>query len=877
MTAERWARIKELFERVRELRSERRSAFLEEACGDDYELRSEVESLLGCFEQAGDFMQKAARAGGDPPADPMLGRRIGPYVLVSRIGQGGMGAVYMAARADEEFRKRVAIKLVRAGLDDKDILRRFRTERQTLAILEHPNIVRLLDGGSTEEGLPYLVMDYVEGQPIDIYCENRKLTINERLELFRTVCAAVQYAHRNQVVHRDLKPSNILVTAEGVPKLLDFGIAKLLNRESIDGTIRTQPGFRPMTTKYASPEQIRGEPLTTATDVYSLGVVLFELLTGRYPYGLHRGTAAEIEQAICEHEPEKPSIAVMHREIQVDPDATTENVLSKESLQENPEKLRKRLRGDLDLIILMALRKEPQRRYESVEQLSEDIRRNLARLPVIARADSLAYRARKFAVRHKAGAVAAAVLAAAVLGFIWFIIHPAEPGDIAVFPIRSLSNGPPQDALSEGMTEALITNLAKISALKVYQANPKDSRKRTVQTLLEGGVFRSGDRIRVTVRLVRASSGQQLWAESYEGQFRDVIEMQGKIAREVADAVRVRVTPLEHRQLVGSKPVNPEAYDAYLQGRFWFNRRTAEGFERAIENFKIAIAKDPRDARSYAGLADVYCLLGSTPYDVRPPRQFFPQALEWAQQAVAMDDLQAEAHASLAMVKLTYELDAAGAEREFKRALELNEGYATAHHWYAHNLLALGRIDAAQLEFARAQELDPFSPVIAWGVGWGRYFARDNDAAIEQYRRTLGQMDPNYVPLHCSMGLAYSQKGLHQQAEAEARRAVELMPTAPYTHAALGSAFALGGRKKEAHAELDKLAQLARTNYVGPMMFAFVYTSLGETDAALQWLDKACQDSSDYIVYLKTDPVFSRLGSDPRIPTPQRCALTAAR
>ena len=895
MTTARWERVKELFDNLRRQQPERRRALLEEACGDDHELRGEVESLLNCFEQAGDFMQKPAVPGREP-ADRMLGRRIGPYLLVSRIGQGGMGAVYMAARADEEFRKRVAIKLIRTGLDGKDILRRFRTERQTLAVLDHPNIVKLLDGGSNEDGFPYLVMDYVEGDPIDVYCDNRKLTINQRLELFRTVCGAVQYAHSSQVVHRDLKPSNILVTSEGVPKLLDFGIAKLLKPEMYldPAAITHSDGVRPMTPKYASPEQIRGEPITPATDVYSLGVVLYELLTRHYPYRVGGDTPAEIQQAVCHEEAEKPSAAVVRREILVNHEATTDSLIKvvKEPREENLSNLRKRLRGDLDLIVLMALRKEPQRRYESVAQFSEDIRRNLARLPVIARADSIAYRARKFAARNKGSAIRTALAALALVvvlavlirvavPVVWTYFWPssitAERGTIAVFPIKNLSNDPKQETLASGITEALIASLAKISGFKVYQGNPKGLRQNPVETLLEGGILQSADGIRLEVRLGSASTRQQLWAESYDSQISRIFDLFGKIALDVAEADHVSVTAQERRRLVGSKPVNPEAYDAYLQGRFWFNRRTAEGFQRAIENFEIAIAKDRADARSYAGLADVYCLLGSTPYNARAPRQLFPQALEWAQKAVAIDDSQAEGHASLGMVKLTYELDARGAEIEFKRALELNEGYATAHHWYAGTLLALGRIDAAQVEFARAQELDPFSPVIAWGVGWGRYFAKNNDGAIDQYQRALDQMDPLYVPLHCSMSLAYSQKGLHQQAETKARRAVELMQAAPYTHAALGSALALGGRKQEAHAELDKLAQLARTQYVGPMMFAFVYTSLGETDAAFQWLDTACQDSADYIVNLKTDPVFSRLGSDPRLPTPQRCAPAAVR
>ena len=317
MSPQRWQRVKDLFNSALERKPEQRNEFLRSACAQDESLREELESLLEAHEDT--EVSTAAFAATDlpkqPPEDTMAGRRVGAYQIVRRLGFGGMASVYLAVRADDQYRKRVAVKLVRPELDNQQVLRRFLNERQTLAALDHPNIVKLLDGGSTEDGTPYLVMDYVEGQPIDEYCDSQMLSVPERLQLFQTVCAAVQYAHSKLVIHRDLKPGNILVTADGVTKLLDFGIAKLLDPELSSHTlVTTQTGMRLMTPGYASPEQVRGALVTHLTDVYSLGVVLYELLTGHGPYRLKRHTPMEMEQAICDHEPERPSTAVRRTE-----------------------------------------------------------------------------------------------------------------------------------------------------------------------------------------------------------------------------------------------------------------------------------------------------------------------------------------------------------------------------------------------------------------------------------------------------------------------------------------------------------------------------------------------------------------------------------
>ncbi len=421
MTPETWQQLKTIFQAAIELKLDERAAFLTEACAGDAGLRSRVEKLLASHDGAGAFLQSPAAvdAGAieqiEPSAEQAVGKRIGPYEIIRELGHGGMGTVYLAVRVDDQYRKQVAIKLVNRGMDTDVILRRFMMERQILANLEHPNIARLLEGGSTEDGLPYFVMEYIEGEPINEYCDAQRFTTAERLELFREVCAALQYAHQNLVVHRDIKPSNILVTAEGVPKLLDFGIAKLLSPDwAADTGEATASMVRLMTPEYASPEQLRGLTITTASDVYSLGVVLYELLSGHHPYHLISRRPEEVIQVILQEEPLKPSVAITRTdEIRPTQSAAPEKI-TPESVGQTREgtvdKLRRRLSGDLDNIVLKALRKEPERRYASVQEFAEDIRRHLEGLPVTASPATFAYRTGKFIQRNKAGALAAALI-----------------------------------------------------------------------------------------------------------------------------------------------------------------------------------------------------------------------------------------------------------------------------------------------------------------------------------------------------------------------------------------------------------------------------------------------------------------------------------
>ncbi|MGH9854401.1 MAG: serine/threonine protein kinase, partial [Blastocatellia bacterium] len=395
MKPERWQHIEELFRTVVARPTAERESYLTQACNGDEELRREVLSLLA-RDTAEDFIREqiatAAVAFAAKPKDDLTGERIGPYRVTRLIGRGGMGAVYEAERDDEQFRQQVAIKIIKRGMDTDFVRDRFLRERQILASLDHPHIARLFDGGATPDGLPYFVMEFVAGDPITAYCRRHQLSVSEKLKLFRKVCSAVQHAHQKLVVHRDLKPSNILITEDGAPKLLDFGIAKLLSPDVSQAHTRTETAIRLMTPEYASPEQARGQAVATTTDVYSLGVVLYELLTKRRPLEFKTYSPAEIERAICDTEIEEPSKVVSR-------------------MGDAPTRLARQLAGDLDNILLMAMRKEPERRYQSVEQFSEDLRRHLGRMPVVARKDTFGYRAGKLIRRHKAGVAILALLA----------------------------------------------------------------------------------------------------------------------------------------------------------------------------------------------------------------------------------------------------------------------------------------------------------------------------------------------------------------------------------------------------------------------------------------------------------------------------------
>jgi serine/threonine-protein kinase len=652
MADERTTRIGKIFEEALERPPGERRSFLAEACGDDADLRKEVESLLDADSRAGDFMERpVVEHGFDFPVGGQPHDRtkelVGSYRLLRRIGEGGMSEVYLAVRDDDEYEKRVALKIIREGLDSEDMLRRFRTERQILAGLDHPNVAKLLDGGSTKDGLPYFVMDFIEGVPIDEYCDQNRLNLRQRLELFRSVCSAIQYAHQNLVVHRDVKPSNILVTSEGTVKLLDFGIAKLVKPDQFAQRVEyTATWLRPMTPRYASPEQVQGKPVTTASDVYSLGVLLYRMLTGHLPYRLEGHPPTELARLVVEEQAEKPSTAIARADTdpakrQVEP-VSLESVSRARRMQ--PAQLRRQLSGDLDNIVLMALRKEPQRRYGSVEQLSEDIRRYLSGLPVLARKDTLGYRTAKFLGRHWVGVAVAAAFVVLLVGFAVTMAVQAQ----------------------------------RIAHERDQARRERDRAERAVTFLQE--IFEVPDPLQ--------GQGENITA-------REILERGAqRVARELEDQPETQATLLNS---IGIVYRNLGLYD-----------RAGPLLEQALDTRRTALGKDPAVAETLMHLGVLERLAGN--YD--DAERLLRESVELRRELLGEDHQAVGETLNHLGIVLRQKGDYESAREMYDESIRINEQpggdrleLATAKNNLAALLLGLGRHDEATMLFQEALEL----------------------------------------------------------------------------------------------------------------------------------------------------------------------------
>ncbi len=700
---ERWRRLEELFTAASELPKSERGGFLAEACAGDQALRLEVEELIAASDGSQTRIEHAVRGAFELAAvetDPER-ERIGPYRILREIGRGGMGTVYLAERDDEHYRQRVAVKVVRRGPDSGELRRRLRQERQILANLDHPHIARLLDGGNTEDGAPYFVTEVVDGEPIDRYCQRRRLSIADRLELFLEACAAVQYAHRNLIIHRDLKPSNLLVTGDGTPKLLDFGIAKLLDPET-PGAAATVTGASRLTPEYASPEQLRGEPLTTATDVYSLGVLLYELLAGRRPHAAESGRQLELLRAICEVEPERPSAAA------------------------RPE-LRRRLRGDLDTIVHKALRKEPERRYATVEQLAADVRRHLDGLPIAARADSFGYRLGKFVRRHRGAIVATAAAMLAIVALVSF------------YTVRLAAER--DRALAEERESAQVVDFLR----QLFEnADPGRSRGEeiTARELLDQGAERIAagleDQPQVQAELMDLMGTIYTTLGLYEPA--------GELL-EAALATRRRLLGDEHLQVAGS-----------LHHHGLWLRETGE-YERGEQELRRALAMrekllghaHPQVAESLTALADLLFDRG----DYAAAEVLFRRALAIRRDAhgprhpdvaTSLNDLGATLYALG---------DAESAEPLLRDALKLRAGlYGDRHPTVATTLSALAAVRLARRDSEEAERL----------------YRR----SLEIWRQLYGREHPKVAHALNNLGELKRRQGAYDEAETLLREALEI-------------------------------------------------------------------------------------------------------
>jgi serine/threonine protein kinase/tetratricopeptide (TPR) repeat protein len=903
MTAERWEQIKDLFEAALERDVSVRAAFLDEACTGDPSLRAELDELLASHDRAGRFMASAAfepamtQLSEDRP-DSVTDCQIGAYRIIREIGRGGMGTVYLAARADEAYRKQVAIKVLKRGMDSDAIVRSFRKERQILASLDHPNIARLHDGGTTGAGLPYFVMDYVEGLPLDVYCDTHQLSITARLELFRVVCSAVDDAHQHGIVHRDLKPGNIVVTVAGVPTLVDFGIAKVLDPELWSATMATTFGS-PLTPAYASPEQVRGDEITRASDIYSLGVMLYELLTGHRPYRLHGHTRQEIERVICEQVPEKLSTIVTRREEVPIGDEGRHTTVTPAAVSEargdRPDRLRQRLTGDLDNIVLTALRKEPERRYATVDQFSEDLRRHLERRPIVARKSTPIYRAAKFVERNRSSLIPVALSSAIILALTAFTLDSYLKGtgaagrsadalgrlsakagqvrSVAILPFQPLVTDTPDESVESGITGALIEKLSKVHQLAIPPAgavqkyggsgqNPLAAgRELRVDALLVGKVKRDGDRIRMSVQLIDALDGATMWSETFDEPWTEIFAIQDSISTQVARAAAVRLTGAERQQLAKRDTDNPAAYREYLKGRHFWSQRTSVALKQGLQHFERAIELDPRYASAYGGVADSY--IGFATWRVLEPNVAYVKARDVAIKALQLNPALSEPHSVLAMVSLYFDWDWPAAEAEFKRAIALNPSDATAHLRYALALPWFGRFDEALREIARAREVDPVSPLLSANEGQILYLARRYDQAIAHFRRA-GASEPTFFANYQTLGSVYIQTGAFDDGIAAYKKAIDLGASSQL-QADLAHAYAVSGQTARARKILDELIARATRNYMSAFDIARVYVGLHDHDQAFAWLEKAYHERTRPMLSIRIDPRLDPLRSDPRL------------
>ena len=863
MTPERWRQVEDIFQAARDLGLEERARYMSLACAGDEALRRDVETLLFHHDSGGrregtqsldpDFLNSLADTG-----DPLIGLRLGAYRIERQIGRGGMGAVYEALRVDQEFNKRVAIKLVKRGMDTDFILRRFRKERQILAALDHPHIALLLDGGTTSDGLPYFVMEYIEGRPLYRYSDERQLSIAERLKLFQAICDAVHYAHQKQVVHRDIKPSNVLVTSEGVPKLLDFGIAKLLNPE-LAGDITHDPtatAMRLMTPEYASPEQVQGAPTSPSTDVYSLGVLLYELLTGHRPYRLRNRAPHEIARVICEEMPAPLSVVITRPDDLLGPAASGEEATTLLKLYNargsTLESLHREFTGDLDEIVMRALRKEPQWRYQSAEDLRADISNYLEGRPV------------------------------SFLPEVPFVpsLSVSEPSpsenSLAVLPLKlfdldqGLGSGP--DYLGTGLADALI---ARLGGVRRFAVRPTSSvlrygtesdplvagRELGVAFVLDGRIKRAGDRIRVTVQLLNVNDGTAVWAGQFDERFTDVLSLEDAISEHVAEALVPHLSGDERVRLAKRGTNNPQAHEAYLRGRFYWNTFTEDGFARAIVCYHQAIALDPNYAVAYAGMAAYYNWLGS--FTVLPFAECAASAYEAATTAVALDPALAEGHAALGQAILCRDFAWARAERQLLKAIELNPDYSVPRIWYSLQLGMEGRFTESLREAYIARDLDPLAVISRFSVAWCLYHARRYDEAHRLCRDTLVAEPQNMMMLY-ALSFSLSRLGRHDEAIAAATKGVELLGKASHTLGRLGAAHAVAGNIAEAEAVIKEMDAIAARRYISPYHQALVYCALGRLEESLDLLEKAREINDAKVLWLAVDPELDPLHGHPR-------------
>jgi serine/threonine-protein kinase len=684
-------------------------------------------------------------------------------------------------------------------------------EARAASALNHPNIVTIHDIGECA-GTPYIAMELVEGETLKALLAEGALPAGQLLRLATEIAEGLAKAHEAGIVHRDLKPENLMVTSDGYVKILDFGLAKLRTQPTeteSDVATATTEGTVLGTAGYMSPEQAKGHSADFRSDQFSLGSILYEMASGRRVF--RRETAVQTLSAIIDDTPQPL------------------------------QRVRPELPAQLCVIVDRCLAKLPEERYDSTRDLARELRGLSEGLP-------------------SSGLQREAALE-----------RPIE--SLVVLPLVDLRPEPGEEYFADGMTEALITDLAKIGALKVISRTsamqykgedktpPQIAEELNVDAVVEGSVLRAGDRVRITAQLINAKTDQHLWADSYDRDLGDVLSLQSEVARAVAEQIQIKLTPQEEARLASTRPVDPEAHEAYLKGRHAFSRFSVEGYNRGIQCFNKAIDKDPSCAPAYAGLADCYCYLGFL--ESAPPRELYPKAKDAVLKSLELDNMLADAHTSLGQIRFMYDWEWGSAKREFQRAIELNPNSAASHLFYAVYLTNLGRVDEAFPEIRRALELDPLSAGASQFLGYSYVVARRYDEAISQLHKTL-ELDPNFPLAHSTLGIAHFQKGLFDEAIGAFQQALNIAGDTPYFSAWLAQAFAKSGKRDEARTIFQELQALSKERYTSSVYFAWVCLALGETDQAFEWLEKAYDERATELTWTPSAPGFDPIRADPR-------------
>jgi eukaryotic-like serine/threonine-protein kinase len=740
------------------------------------------------------------------------GTRLGPYEIVAPLGAGGMGEVYRAR--DTRLGREVAIKVLPPeAREDREARERFRREALALSRLNHPNIEMVLDLGE-EGGVDYLVLEFVPGETLTTRLGRGRVPEREAAEIGAQVAEALAEAHDRGVLHRDLKPSNIMVTPQGRVKVLDFGLAKLAHPMSDETRSMelTQVGKATGTLAYMAPEQLLGEALDARTDLYALGVVLYELVTAERPFHGAISTALANE--------------ILHGRIA--PPRGHEPALSARA----------------EAVILRAIARQSDRRYQTAGEMAGELRR-------LAAGDA-----------SESGGTA---------------IPAATPTkrvtSIAVLPLENLSGDPSQEFFSDGMTEELISCLAQVRALRItsrhsvmrykgqHRSVPEIARELNVDAVVEGSVRRAGDRVRITAQLIDAATERHLWARSYERDMKEVLALQGEVAAAIVDEIQVSVTPQEETRLKDTRTVNPEAYEAYLKGRYFIEQRTEESLRTGLESLHEAVQLDPTLELAHVGVADAYNLMGFM--TAVAPRDAFPHAQAAARRALALNPTSGEAHTSLAYGVLWHDWNFEESERLFRRAIDLNPRYSQAHLWFTNLLLLVDRFDEAEGEAQTARILDPHSNVAIAFVGWHPYWQGRFEDAHRRLQKAI-DLIPNFGAGHYWMALACARCGRDAEAMAALSRCLEILGRTPMVLAALAMAHALAGRTGEARTTLAEMEALAAHRYVGHYYPAQVRVALGEHEAALTGLEAAFEERVHWLAAIHLDPSLAALRGQPR-------------